>query len=109
MMFGGSPIRVAVPPRLETIAWVMTYIRGFSPIPRVSSITMGTMMSTVVTLSKKADMVAVTMENSVNILRGLPPVNLAMRTLRIMKNPDLRNTATITIIPSSSMIVSISM
>ena len=59
MMFGGSPIRVAVPPILEAIICVsrkgLAFKCSFWVILKVT----GTMRSTVVTLSKKAENTAV--------------------------------------------------
>jgi hypothetical protein len=106
MMLGGSPIRVAVPPMLEMIAWLITYILGSRPMPAVSSMMIGMMIRTVVTLSRKADRTAVTMEKRIRIFKGLPWVSSAMRTETIEKKPDFRRMATMDIMPSSSMIVS---
>ena len=80
MMFGGSPIRVAVPPMFEITAWLMTKSLGSRPSPTVSSTTMGMMIRTVVTLSRKADNTAVTTEKRIRIFRGFPRVISAIFT-----------------------------
>ena len=64
------------------------------------------MISTVVTLSRKADRTAVTMEKRINIFSGLPWVNSAILTETIEKKPDFLSMATMDIMPKSSMMVS---
>ena len=75
-------------------------------MPRVSSMMMGTMIRTVVTLSRNAEMTAVTAQKRIMMRSGCPPVNLAMRTVIMAKKPVFFNTATIPIMPISSMMVS---
>ena len=59
-MLGGSPIKVAVPPTLEAKVSGIRRVRGL--IFRVTAISMvtGSTSSMVVTLSRKAEMTAVT-------------------------------------------------
>ena len=59
MMFGGSPMRVAVPPMFEAMICVRRYGIGSSFRIFVMLNVTGTMSSTVVTLSRKAENTAV--------------------------------------------------
>jgi hypothetical protein len=58
-MFGGSPMRVAVPPMLDEKAQGRRNATGFTFNVRAISIVTGMMRSIVVTLSRKAEMKAV--------------------------------------------------
>jgi len=99
-------MRVAVPPILEIIAWLRTYFLGSNPRPLVNSIIIGIMIKTVVTLSRNADINAVTTEKRTSIFTGLPFVNSAIFTDTIENSPECFKILTMTIIPKRSMIVS---
>ena len=75
-------------------------------MPAVSSIMIGITIRTVVTLSRNAERIAVTMENRTRIFRGLPLVSSAILTDTMVKKPDFLRMATIVIMPSKSMMVS---
>ena len=59
MMFGGSPIRVAVPPMLEASASAIRNGTGGTPSRSQTSSVTGAISSTVVTLSSSAEATAV--------------------------------------------------
>ena len=71
-MLGGSPMRVAVPPTLEAKASGISRVRGL--IFRVTAISMvtGSTSSMVVTLSRKAEMTAVTTWRTKDSTKTLP-------------------------------------
>ena len=58
-MFGGSPMSVAVPPIFEARISGMRRTMGESPKTRAISMVTGAMRSIVVTLSRKAEAMAV--------------------------------------------------
>ena len=104
--FGGSPMSVAAPPIFDIMIWLRTYFFGFNPNPLVSSMIKGITIKTVVTLSRKADMMAVTNEKRIRILMGFPLVNSAILTAIIVNRPECFNTLTMIIMPNSSIMVS---
>ncbi len=59
MMFGGSPMRVAVPPMLDAIASAIRKGTGGTPSRSQTSKVTGAISSTVVTLSSAAEATAV--------------------------------------------------
>src|SRR5512137_2708583 len=87
MMFGGSPMRVAVPPMLEAIASVMRNGTTSSSRAWQMSIVTGAMRSTVVTLSRNADTTAVTVEKIAMIMKGCPFATLALLMAMYSKTP----------------------
>lgn len=72
IIFGGSPINVAVPPIFEKIISESKYGTGFTCKMRVIDKVTGTTRSTVVTLSKNAEPSAVSKESEIKILIGFP-------------------------------------
>jgi hypothetical protein len=66
MIFGGSPISVAVPHRFEAMIIGITNLSGLISSILDIPIATGTIRKIVVTLSKKADNIAVMMKNEVN-------------------------------------------
>ena len=59
MMFGGSPMRVAVPPMFEAKIWLIRYGNGETPRVRAIDSVTGVSRTTVVTLSSTAARTAV--------------------------------------------------
>ena len=82
MMFGGSPMRVAVPPMLEAIASARRNGIGDSPSRSHTSRVTGATSSTVVTLSSSADATAVMTTRSTMVAKGRPRVRLAAQMAR---------------------------
>ena len=101
MIFGGSPIRVAVPPMLE--ARICASRKGTGSMPRMPVI--GPTSNTVVTLSRNAESTAVRMVNSSMIFQGLPFAILADLIAMYSNRPELRTTATNSIMPISTPMV----
>ena len=108
-MFGGSPIRVAVPPILEARISVIKYGIGFISRYFATRKVTGTTRITVVTLSRKAEANAVKNPRTKSIFTGCPfvffksalathvniPLLLAMLTIIIMlikRNITLKST-----------------
>ena len=82
MMLGGSPIRVAVPPMLETMASAIRYGTGRCPSRLQTSRVTGAISSTVVTLSSSAEATAVTMVSITTYSKT--PVCLVTETITII-------------------------
>ncbi|MNI41678.1 hypothetical protein D3C73_959380 [compost metagenome] len=78
MMFGGSPIKVAVPPIFDARTRENIYGKVFTFNCLVTLNTTGIMRIIVVTLSKKADAIAVIKANSHSMVTGLPLAFLAV-------------------------------
>ena len=78
-MLGGSPIRVAVPPMLLAITWVIRKGRGSSPRSSQMVIVTGTISRMVVTLSRKAEAIAVKRAKPSIIRQGSPSRAIAVR------------------------------
>lgn len=72
MMFGGSPMRVAVPPMFEAMIWEMRKGRGLTWSWLVILNMTGTVSRTVVTLSRKAEQTAVRVASRMRSQRGCP-------------------------------------
>src|SRR4029453_6059123 len=70
MMFGGSPISVAVPPMLDAKIWAKRYGYGRTLNSSVMRRVTGTVSSTVVTLSRNAEKTAVTVDIISRIPQG---------------------------------------
>ena len=77
MILGGSPISVAVPPILD--ARISINRKGYGSIlsSSVISSVMGTIRRTVVTLSRKAEKIAVVRESMTRIHQGSPFTSFA--------------------------------
>ena len=98
MIFGGSPMRVAVPPILDMSICETRNGYGFTSSSSVIRSVMGTVRRTVVTLSSRAERMAVTQESAMSIFHGSPfdafaafmatywnmPVLWQMKTMSIM-------------------------
>jgi hypothetical protein len=72
MMFGGSPISVAVPPMFDTMISMITSGIGSMSSASASRNVIGTTKSTVVRLSRKADSTAVVTASDMTTARGRP-------------------------------------
>ncbi|OPZ90872.1 MAG: hypothetical protein BWY73_01228 [candidate division TA06 bacterium ADurb.Bin417] len=105
MMLGGSPIRVAVPPMLEAMASAIRKGIGSSSSESAIRMVTGAMSSTVVTLSRKAEIRAVMAGKKSRISSGLPRAALAERMARYWKRPVFLATATTSIMPTSRKMV----
>ncbi len=88
MMFGGSPIKVAVPPMFANNTSASKNGNGAILSIFVIEKVIGTINKTVVTLSKKADPSAVNADNRINTLIGSPFVVFAARIAIYSNNPD---------------------
>lgn len=101
MIFGGSPISVAVPPILLAIASASRKGIGFRPIRSHSSSVTGATSKTVVTLSSRAEAKAV-MTMSITIIRnGRAFARCADQMARNSKTPVSLRIPTMIIIPKS--------
>ncbi|MNR21083.1 hypothetical protein D3C85_1379620 [compost metagenome] len=101
IIFGGSPISVAVPPTLEARICVKRNGNGFTRSCFVILKVTGTIRSTVVTLSKKAEQDAVMITSAIKILFGCPLAILAALTAIYLKSPVSAVMPTMIIIPIS--------
>ena len=101
MMFGGSPISVAVPPMLEAMTSAIRNGTGGASIWSHTSRVTGAISSTVVTLSSRAEATAVSTTSSAMIRNGRPRARFATQMATYSKTPVCRSTPTMTIIPSS--------
>ncbi len=72
MMFGGSPISVAVPPMFDTRISMITSGIGSTSSASASRNVIGTINSTVVRLSRNADNTAVVTANENTTANGRP-------------------------------------
>ena len=72
MMFGGSPISVAVPPMFETRISMITSGIGSTSSASASRNVIGTISSTVVRLSRNADSTAVVTASASTTANGRP-------------------------------------
>ena len=82
MMFGGSPIRVAVPPMFDASASAMRNGTGCRPSRSQTSRVTGAMSSTVVTLSSSAEATAVMTTSMTIVGKGRPRVRFAAQMAR---------------------------
>ena len=101
MMFGGSPIRVAVPPMLEANTSEIRYGAGEQPEPRADRERDRRDQQHVVTLSRTGETAAVTRISSVSSRAGGPRDVRAAQRARNSKSPVCLRIPTITIIPKS--------
>jgi hypothetical protein len=77
MIFGGSPMRVAVPPMLEAMTSASRNGTGGTPSRSQTRNVTGAIRSTVVTLSSSADATAVMRTSITMTAKGLPRARLA--------------------------------
>ena len=103
---GGSPIIVAVPPILEAKICKSTKGLGSTSNLLAKNIVTGTTNKIVVTLSKTAEKIAVTIEVKTRILIGFPRTNWAIFIATHWKTPVSDIISTIIIIPISRKIIS---
>lgn len=75
MIFGGSPISVAAPQRLDAIIIGITNLTGFISSILAIDIATGTMRNIVVTLSKNAERIAVIKKNEKKSITIFPLEN----------------------------------
>ena len=101
MMFGGSPMRVAVPPMLEARIPETRYGIGEISRRRATDRMTGVIRTTVVTLSRNADRTAVTVARIRSSRIGWPRERMTDRIASHSKKPVLARTEAITIIPAS--------
>ena len=102
MMFGGSPMSVAVPPMLDAMISVMKNGTGLiSSILQTVKVT-GPMSRTVVTLSKNAERTAVIRQNNTMIIHGLPFATFAVLMAMYSNMHDCFTTATNIIMPTKT-------
>ncbi|EDS76661.1 hypothetical protein CBC_A0200 [Clostridium botulinum C str. Eklund] len=105
MIFGGSPINVAVPPIFDDrISDIKKGIGLVSKVFVTTKVT-GTSNKTVVTLSKSAEKVNVISENTTSKVIGLPFESLAALIATYSKTPVRFVMLTIIIIDTSRPIV----
>ena len=109
MIFGGSPMSVAVPPMLEDKICVSRNGTGSNPRMPVMAMDIGPTSRTVVTLSRNALSTAVSSANSSMIFHGLPFASLADLMATYSNSPEFFTTATNSIMPTSTPIVPKSM
>ncbi|SJW98748.1 Uncharacterised protein [Clostridioides difficile] len=105
IIFGGSPIRVAVPPIFEAKICVIKNGTGLSPNICVITIVIGPISKTVVTLSNTADKIAVIIAKQIIIFHGSPLAFFAVQIAIYSNNPEFLTTATNSIIPTNTPIV----
>ena len=104
IIFGGSPMRVAVPPIFEANISVIKYGTGsISSCLAMANVT-GIIKITVVTLSRKALAIAVKTANATKIRIGLPPVCFSNSFAIKLNIPLCAAICTITIIEISKNI-----
>src|SRR4030095_15528678 len=102
MMFGGSPISVAVPPMFDAKICAKRYGYGLTLSSSVMRRVTGTVSSTVVTLSRKAENTAVTIDIINMTPQGLAFTFFADQIATYWNSPERRVMLTISIIPSSN-------
>ena len=88
MIFGGSPIKVAVPPTLDARICPIRNGTGSIFSIRAMAMDIGPTSSTVVTLSKIAESTAVIRVKATMIFHGSPCTALAARTAIYSNIPD---------------------
>ena len=101
MMFGGSPISVAVPPMFAAMIVGRITRSGGAPTRWAAARTTGATKITVVTLSRKADAMAVNHHKRTIARTGRPPNRSRMRSTAQPKTPVSLSTPTKAIIAAS--------
>ncbi|MPM80133.1 hypothetical protein SDC9_127179 [bioreactor metagenome] len=104
-MFGGSPIRVAVPPIFEAIASEIRRGTGLNFIISARERIIGLMSNTVVTLSSTPERTAVVKVMAKTVISQLPLVILRLLMAIYWKIPVFERTPTTIIIPINRPIV----
>ena len=102
MMFGGSPISVAVPPMFDAKICANRYGYGLTLSSSVMRSVTGTVSSTVVTLSRNAENTAVTIDIMSMMPHGRASTFFADQIATNWNRPERRVMLTISIIPSRS-------
>ena len=105
MMFGGSPMSVAVPPMLEARICDMRYGMTSTLSCEVMLNVIGTVRSTVVTLSSSAEQTIVIDESTTSSAIGCAFTFCAAHIARKLKSPVSLVILTMIIMPMSSPIV----
>ena len=100
-MFGGSPMRVAVPPMLEAKIWLIRYGTGETPSVRAIDSVTGVSSTTVVTLSRTDDSSAVATARRTSSRNGSPRERWIARPATYSKKPVLRSPPARIIIPAN--------
>ena len=101
MMFGGSPICVAVPPIFEYMTSGSRKGSGFMFIIRDSSMVTGAISSMVVTLSRKAEHTAVSRHSDMLRITIFPLLHISMVTARYSNMPVVESIWIMIIMPNS--------
>ena len=102
IMFGGSPISVAVPPMFDIMISTRRNGTGLMSSVLHSMIVIGPMSKTVVTLSRKAENTAVITANAIMMSHGLPLQAFADLMATNSNRPDSLTIATNIIMPHNT-------
>ena len=105
MMFGGSPISVAVPPMLDAITSMITSGIASMSSASASRNVIGTIRRTVVRLSRNADSSAVVPASASTTASGRPRESCPALIARYVYTPVVSVRRTMIIIPARSPIV----
>ena len=97
-MLGGSPMSVAVPPRLEAITIGSSNAAGAMPVARAICMAIGKTKITVVTLSQNAERIAVNQITRARSVAGWPPERSTSQCTAHSKTPVVLSTPTAAII-----------
>ena len=100
-MFGGSPMRVAVPPMFEAKIWLMRYGNGETFSVRAIDSVTGVSRTTVVTLSRTAESSAVATARITSSRNGSPRERWMASPATYSKKPVLLSPPARIIIPAS--------
>ena len=106
IIFGGSPIKVAVPPTFDEKISIKRYGTGFTSSILAIAIVIGPTRRTVVTLSRQEDKTAVIITKIIMIFQGSAFTFLAALIAMYSNIPDCFSTAMNSIMPTSTPIVS---
>ena len=106
MMLGGSPTSVAVPPMFDANASAIKNGAGLIASRSHTNSVTGAMSNTVVTLSSRADAIAVTSTSRIMTRSGEPRARLADQIATYSNTPVWRSTLTMIIMPSSKKMTS---
>ena len=105
-MFGGSPISVAAPPMFDASTSAISIGTAETLSVCATAIVTGAISTTVVTLSRKADVTAVMAQSSSSTPIGLPPAAFAERIAIHWNTPVLAIVFAMIIMPVSRKITS---
>ena len=106
MMLGGSPIKVAAPPRLEASTSAIKNGSGRTSSRSQTNKVTGAINSTVVTLSNRAEAKAVINTSNTMTRNGEPLARLAAQMAMYSNTPVRRTIPTMIIMPSSRKMTS---